>query len=579
MSFVFNGKTYDIPGSYGILEVIQNSGANIPDFQVGLIIGRSIKGIPYSVSGKTGSELMPAYDNGNDLLRDFGDDNIYKAYKYMAKHGGGLVFVLNSMSNTACEASLKDTTTPTPKDAIKLVAKENWYGVCANDISLTLIDTPNEENSKTLTLIPPKNVKRLVEDSGTYFIYVNSINGLSEGMDVYLTSNVDTSPDPYKIKRIDGNWDPNKKGYKITFDSVIATAATVTSFGRIFQKDEDNKETIKWATSLTNAQIVDELNEHSNLVTATLTDDTAIALDDHTTSVYLQDIAITDKKGKSLSDNVEAASNSNYSNICDSFPNWMKDFINANKVKIRLVYVDSPDVTVHGYFRDLAVTMRAQERSPICVIAGAAFGEEVSDLTDRGSDLNSDDFILCGGGADSLPAYLTLAPSVLGIKMSYGINHNLTRDQLNFSSVERDWSNSQITSLLKKGILTYDKFPSGYRIVRGINTYQDQTHVWNAQDKKTYLQMPRDLADAFFRGLLEGLDNDLVGSDQVTRKKVETYCVKTGNNFVASGLINDFKVLSIKRGEAGWLPEIQIEVDDPTDFFGTRIFVISPSLD
>jgi hypothetical protein len=200
-------------------------------------------------------------------------------------------------------------------------------------------------------------------------------------------------------------------------------------------------------------------------------------------------------------------------------------------------------------------------------------------LVTRAKAVNSDDFVLCGGGADNLPANLSFAPSVLGIKMNNGVNHNLTRDMLSFNSVEMDWTDSNLTKLLKNGVFVYDKFPSGFRVVRGINTYQDQTHVWNAQDRKTYLQMPRDLADAFFRGLLEGLDNDLVGSDQVTRKKVETYCVKTGNNFKASGLINDFKVLAIKRGEAGWLPEVQIEVDDPTDFFGTRIFVISPTLE
>jgi hypothetical protein len=436
--------------------------------------------------------------------------------------------------------------------------------------------------TSVLTIIPPKNEKRLVQNAevDSYNIYVNSIEGLSVGSTVLVTSNTLTAPLTRTILSIDPVWDNTQGGFRITFKEKFATVTNITiaNFARIFQQDSKNKEIIEWDNDDNIISVVDKININSKYITADDISSTA-KVPGALAETYFQKIGTAPDPGTTVTSNELTSLRTFYQAVCTYIPDLMKDFINVNKVKIRLVYVDSPDANVHADFRDLAVTMRSQERSPICVIAGAGFGETSEALAQRGLPINSDDFVLCGGGADGLPANLTLAPAVLGIKMSYGINHNLTRDQLNFTSVERDWTNTEITKLLKAGILTYDKFPSGFRLVRGINTYQDQTHVWNVQDKKTYLQMPRDLADAFFRGLLEGLDNDLVGADQVTRKKVETYCVKTGNNFVASGLINDFKVLSIKRGEAGWLPEIQIEVDDPTDFFGTRIFVISPSLD
>jgi hypothetical protein len=584
MSFVFNGKTYDIPGSYGLLEVIQNAGANIPDFQVGLIVGRSIKGVPYSAN-LPASQLIRAYDNGTDLIRDYGDDNIYNAYKYMSKHGGGMVFVINAMkNNVSYSATLKDTTPVTAKDALVFTAKPNWAGVCANDAKIVISKTGDIQ---TLALTPPKNTKIVMETSaiGNNLLYLNSVSGLSTGSEIVITDNNHTGATEYesfKITSIDPVWNDDKKGFKITLDGTLETAADIAHAARVFQSDVDNKEIFTWdTTKYTIHQVADMVNKGSDIFSVTVDDDASKSELAAITESYMQNVSGA-TKGNTATNKLETT-DADYQSICGSFPSWMKDFENVNKVKIRLVYVDSNDTNVHADFKDLAVTMRTA-KAPICVIAGAPWNTPIDDeqndgLIQRAKTIASDDFVLCGGGADNLPANLSFAPSVLGLKMGNAINHNLTRDQLNFSSVEMDWTDSDITKLLKNGVFVYDKYPTGFRVVRGINSYQDQTHVWNSQDRKTYLQMPRDLADAFFRGLLEGLDNDLVGSDQVTRKKVETYCVKTGNNFKASGLINDFKVLAIKRGEAGWLPEVQIEVDDPTDFFGTRIFVISPSLD
>jgi hypothetical protein len=512
----------------------------------------------------------------------------------------------------------------------------------------------------TLTLLPPKNVKRLVQDSGTSdFIYVNSIRGLSAGTDVYLQSNGYAQPVLKTIKSIDTVRNTTKGGYRIIFTSSFSSTASMADYARIYQEDNTHTENIQWTGDFTVIKAADAINASSHLIDALAVDGAAI-LPDSAVKTLIQNTlaggagimseAVTSATSTTLSDTLagwtvgaltgkyvriisgtginqiqkilsntaiqltvggwgtvpdntstyliidspgtnpfdpslprqECASLADYTNIASGWKSWMKDFVNVNKVKIRVIYFDSFESTTHSVMRDLSITMRSAG-SPIHVIGGCGWGD-IDDTASgntnpaiRARALNMDDFSIYAGGAEMFPASLSFAPSIFGDKIANGTSHNLTRDLLLFSSVEANWSDTQVEYFTKSGVCIYDKFPSGFRLVRGINSYQFQSDIWNIQDNKTFLQMPRDLADKFFRGLIEGLDEDLVGGDKITRTKVETYCVKTGNNFKAAGEIIDFAVLSIDRGKAGWLPKVQIEVEDPTDFFGTKVFVIVPS--
>lgn len=734
--FEFNGKQIVIPGSYGELLVSGNSGATIPDFQVGLIIARSIKGRPYNTAGKASSILVPLYDNDKDLLNDYGDDNILKGYREAAKTGAEAVFVLNTSPNTKTWFYFKNTT----NNVAKLTAKDHWAGICANDITraitetastlqhagtglmsgtatsstgTTLVDTgagwtssalvtkwiritggtgsgqirkisaniatavtvsawtTNPDTTSTyqivealwtLTLIYPSNTKRLLESSGTTdTIYVNSYNGLSSGMDVYITSNGYAAPALMTIKSIDKLRSTSKGGYRITFTTAISVSALLVDYARIFQKVDDNKEVITWTGDYSIQKVVDEINLNTKLFDAevvsgasllpaavaeayiqnvsagstsnmtgtassgsstTLADITAVwdvsaligkyiritggtgvnqirkitansgtvitvaawTVTTDATSTYI----ILDAPGTNPYDTSagkqEFGALSDYTNIAAAFKDWQKDFYLNNKIKIRVIYIDSYEETTNAVFRDLAITMR-EARSPIIVISGTAWGD--TDLTTttstnpikRAKSLNSDNYVLCAGGFDFTPASLSFAAQVFGLKMKYGAFHNLTRDELVYDSYEADWNDTQLKQLLIGGVFVYDRFKKGVLVVRGINTYQYQDRIWNVQDRKSYLQMPRDLADRFFRGLIEGIDDDLIGLDSLTREQVETYCFKTGTNFQARGEIESFSILSIKKGEAGWLPSVQIGVADPVDFFGTKVFVIQPSVE
>lgn len=733
--FEFNGQTKIIPGSYGELLVSGNSGANLPDFQVGLIIARSIKGRPYNTPDKPASVLMPLYDNDADLRRDYGDDNIVQLYKEAAKTGAEAVFVLNASPNTKAWFYLKNTT----NNVVKLTAKDHWAGICANDItraitesastkshngtgsmsgtatgssSTTIVDsgaswtssaldgrwvritggtgagqirkissnntttltvstwdiTPDTTSTYqivealwTLTFKIPTNTKRLVEASGTGdSIYVNSYTGLTSGDDVYLTSNGYAAPAVKTIKYIDKVRNTTKGGFRVTFTTAISVSALLTDYARIFQH-KDEKEVISWTGDYTLQQVIDEINQNSKYFDAelpsgasllpaavaeaylqnvpagsasnmtgtasagastSLTDSTAAWATNALTGKYIRitggtginqirkissntDTIITVPAWTVTVDNTstyvildapgtnpydtnmtrqECASLAAYTDIASKFKDWGKDFYLNNQVKIRVVLHDSYEDTTKAVFRDLSIVMR-ENRSPIIVLSGTKYGDtDLSSATStnpvvRAKALNTDNYVLCVGGLDGYPASLSFAAQAFGLKLKYGAFHNMTRDQLVYTSAEIDWTDTQVKQLLIGGCLIYDKYRKGLQVVRGINTYQYQDKIWNVQDRKTYLQMPRDLADRFFRGIVEGLDDDLVGLEGLTREDVQNYCFKTGNNFQATGEIKSFSILSIKKGEAGWLPSVEIEVADPDDFFGTKVFVIQPSVD
>ncbi len=731
-AFEFNGKTYDIPGAYGLVDVIQNAGAAIPDFQVGVIIGRSLKGCPYNLTGKKGSELFKAYSNSSDLLRDYGDDNIYRAYRYAARHGAETVFVVNASANTKWWGYLKDGSSV---NSIKLTAKDHFAGITGNDISSAIVESASTEPATasgsmsgavtaatgttltnsgagwtstalvgkwvkitggtgvgqtrkisantatqltvstwtttpdvtstyqiyealfTLTLTPPKNVKRLVESSGTAdYIYLNSFEGLRAEGDVYLMSNGYPLPVSKTIKTIDTVRNTTKGGYKVTFKTAVAASALLADYARIFEEDTNGKETITWLGTYTPSQVADEINAASKLVEAEIASG-ATTLPGTASKTYFQNLPAGDTgsmtgtatagTGTTLSDAAaawtannlinkfvritggtgvgqirkitantatqltvatwtvtvdatstyiildspgtnpydssaarqEASTLADYTAIAAGVKEWMKDFEYQNKVKLRLYYFDSYDSNVHTVFRDLAIQRRT-DGVPICVIGGTAWGDinTTGDVDTnpcyRAKNLNNDGFVLCGGGAEKYPASLSFTPAVFGDKMANGVAHNLTRDSLIFDSFEVEWSETELVKLTRSGVLTYNKRITGVKITRGINTYQYQDKIWNREDKMSYLQYPRDLVDKFFRTLIEGQDEDQIGLDKMTKEEVERYCMKTINNSKAAGELTEGSVLQVVRTKAGLLPDVQIEIPDPIDFIGTRVFVV-----
>jgi hypothetical protein len=130
--FTFNGKKIIIPGAYGIIRVIQLAGATLPDFQVGLIIAKSMKGAPYTCSSK-GSEVMLGYSDANALAKDYGYDDLYTIFAKAKSKGAGAMFVINAQPNSQASVVLLTT-------SMTISAAEKNYGVFGNDIKFAITE-------------------------------------------------------------------------------------------------------------------------------------------------------------------------------------------------------------------------------------------------------------------------------------------------------------------------------------------------------------------------------------------------------------------------------------------------------
>ena len=142
-TFNFNGINYNLPGVYGALKVINQGGASLPDFNVGLIIGKSMKGIPYH-SSTVGSELLRLYSSPDSLAKDYGYDDIYKSFVKAQAQGAQACFVLNAQRNSQASAVLADSQV-SPGDSLTVKAAPKNYGVFGNDITLSIVESASEE--------------------------------------------------------------------------------------------------------------------------------------------------------------------------------------------------------------------------------------------------------------------------------------------------------------------------------------------------------------------------------------------------------------------------------------------------
>lgn len=211
-------------------------------------------------------------------------------------------------------------------------------------------------------------------------------------------------------------------------------------------------------------------------------------------------------------------------------------------------YLVMGDSVSHGLLRDFAAAQRA-DGFPISVTTGPTWGDHVIDAgndTDpkfRCAALNSQDVALCGPGADRLAPYLSMAAAVFGRRVKGGPGHNLTNDDLAFTTYEVRWdekNSGQLSALCRAGFITI-KLSTGrkprYRISQGLTTLQANSgQIWNISSTDTWSVMQRDLADFVDRVQLVDLEEDLVGADGVTPATIasalgiraEKYLLKNG---------------------------------------------------
>jgi hypothetical protein len=563
MALQLGNNTFFVPGAYAITKVINIGGAQLPVFNVGVIIAKQKKGKPFSVgigaSAITADQFILPYSNAADLKKDYGSDEMLTYFRYAKKMGVGTVFVLGSRPTTQCTGATVSNVTP----VVALTFKSKDYGAHFNDISLTIATSIH-------TVIPPKNTVFLTAASGTdATIEVEEVpSDLKEGDTVYLNSNAYAAPVSKIILSID------RTLKTITFTTNIAVSALTTDYARIYQEDTDNQEVSTEA--LDTVAKVTAFYATSQVLEVT-----------PATGITLMPVTLAKTLLQNLTSATKATSPepqaSDWQDIADNFERWNEEFALINKFYMRVIGLVTSDAANHSAFCALATSMRAKNK-PVQIVAGCALGDYALATSNaahpiaRLKALNTDEIQVAGFGLDGLDPYLSYSGEIFGTRLANAVNHNQTRDVLVASTVEKAFfqDDADLDAYVKAGVMSILMTPTGYKIVQGVTAYQDQSTTFNPDAKKTYLVMNRDLADFDLRATLEVLDT-LVGADGVTSEMISTAMVTSGNKMKDEmKYITDFKVTRIYKEGNAWKAEREVAFDSPTDFVGlTNTIVVN----
>lgn len=647
MPFYFNGKTYNLPGAYGFIQVVSSAGSTLPDFNVGLIIADSIKGAPYTSSNKA-SDIMLAYSDENALINDYGRGTIYNDFMQAKAMGAGTIFVLNAQANTPASGTLLDAaTSPAPSVVVKATPKN--YGIFGNDAqisivesasstltnaganqgtatsatSTTLVDTTKTwvvdciktkwvkiesgtgagqtrkitantattltvsawtttpdttsvysiyEPKFTVSLTPTKNERVIVRNvtSGDKYIYVNDIDGLSVGatFDIYTNASP-LKVGTYTIVGIDPNYNKTYKAYKImTAESISSSAVTTTNYARITALDTDNTISINFENNeYTLDNFVQKMNDNQTEYVFSIASAATLP------PASLASSSIAGLTTPTLGTNPTCGTG-DYTNIAAMFPDWQREFVTTNKISIRLILLGTPDSSIIAVYKNLSMTMADNiNKKPIVIVAGTDFVTTNSDLISKAKALNTGRVCLCAGGIDGLPAYLSFAPQVFGIRLANPITYKLTNVLVNCTKPEKEWTYDDMVQLVKNGLVIFSATETGYRIKQGLTTYQDQVRQWNRNDNDTYLIRQRDLADFFHIGIVRGMERDNINKFDVSKSDLMTWLIAAVQPYLADGYISDYKIASITSVDSGWIITHDLRLPEDKDFIGiiTRI--------
>ncbi len=568
MSLFLGGKTFFVPGAYCVTKVINAGGSAMPVFNCGVVIGKQVKGLPFNegigeedtVPNKSGSDLIKGFSDTQEVINAFGEDSeLVTFFRYAKKGGAGTVFCLGVNPLT----KLSDVAVKNSTDTSFSLKSKDW-GAQENDVQLTIAESIH-------TLIPPKNLAFLSADAAdddTIISVVKIGTKYKIGDTILITDNANSAgPISKVITALDTD------NNRITLDEALGTDLTKAAYARVFQPDTEKQEVSSAITTTTllrafyaNSQIV-ELQE----VVEEVVPPTTLA------AKYLG--TVTDATQATS----PAAQAEDWQSIADNFHRWNEEFALVNKIYLRVLGLATSDAANHAAFRDLANSMRSLNK-PVAIITGVDAGDyllsdsETTSLVHRALTLNSDDVQLAGVGLDDLPASLSYAGELFGIRLSNDIIHNQTNDVVLALTVECAYfkEDAAYEKFVRAGIVMIQMSKVGWTVSQGVTTYQDHSVSFNTQTKKTYLITLRDLADFDLRGILETMDA-LAGEDGVTQQTVSVAAIGFGEKLKNDyKYITDYKIDRIYKEGNAWKIDRSVALDSPTDFIGiTNTIVVN----
>ncbi len=592
--FFFDGRVYQVPQAISKIDVILNIGAPLPDFGIGLIIGRNLKGPGYNQFPTT--DPVAGFTKLSAVSSFYGPDSeLAEAFKYWALHGGGTVFMMGSCATTKTSLTLG-------AGANKLVLTSKEFGAHTGDFVVEL-----DINSNTITMLkitPVKNVRFLDEgiDATRPSVIVRDSGTLKVGDSVVLASRQGSGGGetyvPLTIRRIDTKDIRKEIVFEAPTGSPDLADFTPSNEAHIFQRDADNAETYSGVSSV--ESLVDQIANGSRLLDVATEGSPSVA-----------DLAEIDNKsiaelstgannvlaltaGQSPQPNIE---NWNSSGILAN----LSDHIERNRIRLITPIVTGGNETVFQPslsttsdlaamrakivdLKTLAVAQRTNNR-PVQIFMGALNG--VVDVATAASnanplewtgDMNSQDMLFTVGNLDGVAPAASFAPAAMAMVSSSPVAHNLTRDQVNASTVEKEWSASgtDIAKLIDKGAIVVLPRPNGYFVAKGVNTLLSNQISWNLNGT-TYLPMQRAMADFIDITLREGIDNTFIGTDGVTAGQIADYVVRTLDSIKAikPTIIREYKLQAVTPSQnQGFMVDYSVKLAEETNFVGLTMEII-----
>ncbi len=194
--FFFNGRVYEIPQALSKIDVILNVGAPLPDFGIGLLVGRNVRGPGFNLEG---SDPVTAFSMQSAVSAFYGpDSDLATAFKYWTRHGGGTVMCLGAAKTTQSEVRIG-----TADNNLLLTSKD--YGAHTADYAIQITKVPNGENVQfDIAFTPVKNVRFLLADApaNAKGLMVTDAGSLKAGDSIVVVDDLVSTKHTYLIESI-----------------------------------------------------------------------------------------------------------------------------------------------------------------------------------------------------------------------------------------------------------------------------------------------------------------------------------------------------------------------------------------
>lgn len=581
------------PGVRKGSRLVTSLGGQAPAFLTPLVIGGAYEGYPYNANSlKYSSENDIPFYHTHGTAESLADENgwgcpIHTFARYAKRTGLPLIHAVCASALT--RASILVTSTG-PVNQFTIYATK--FGAPGSHIKLAFDGT-------NFTIVPLKSFAMLsanLSSSGLrmYIAGVDPLSWVAIGKTYWIGDN--NSTDEEFVVR-DMGYEINTSGQKqwwIDLTTSTGTAYAVNDYAMIWEYEGaagtltspdigagQGQVLIDWINSTAYKHV--RAHRHANF--------TGVVPITAATLTPLKEISAW---GTATAGTSPAATNTDYQAITTLLSGTgLTDFMSAVGTYPYVYGVAENSSTIHGTMADYAAAQRSEGR-PLTVITGCRYTDvdtAASDDTNpiyRANALGSQDMVLCAGQVDRIEPSLSLAGEALGAIVAADVGGDITRDRVAYTYVGKRWTSTELTALLRGGVLTYA--PSRgklgdtaflYRFAQDVNTYpggRDGAYVTGTSVPVTGLGQTRRLLD-YINAVMGEAAEPYVAAATVTRATLASHIMAQGKRLLFDrGLVTEpVTINSIARDTTGTVWEVtpRVKITGPNHFINVVTFIVA----